>query len=266
MSSMSVRVWLPLGALVSALLLSCCGGPAESMDPGARARLDETRRVVDVVSRAISAPRQDSAAGFARAADRTTAAEDGRLAVIGMDDLDPEELEDPLARLTFRVHLAGSGEGLGTRADVTACYVADFSRYGVIGSPRQVDCPAHAAAVSVPPAPAVPVVPAGAEARVRAALRAAAGPASPDELRAEILRRVSALVTDPAPSQPPDVTVTVQGADVGAALAGAHDCLLARRVAGTVEAWRPPSVTVEPGELSCSAGTALAGLAKRSPH
>jgi hypothetical protein len=247
-------------------VLTSCGGPAEPKDPAVRARLGETQRVVDIVSRAISYPRQDSADGFARAANATTAAQDGRLSVVAKSDLRPKDLQDALARLTFRVHLGESQAGLGTTPAITACYRADFNRYGVIGSPRRVDCPPDAEPVVVPPAPAQPEVPTGADRAVGLALRRAGAAPVRDALLADIERRVSALITDPGKSLPPDVTVTVQGSDLAVALTGDGDCLLGRRVAGRVQVWYPPAVTVQPGELSCSPETALAGQAMSAPH
>jgi hypothetical protein len=247
------------------LLVSVVGVGACSVEP-APPRADETDRVADIVARAISYPRQDSAAGFARAANATTAAKDGRLTVIALRDLDAHGLEDPIARLVLRIHLVGAQSGFDTIPEVTTCYRAEFNRYGVIGSPDRITCPADSTPVSVPPAPAMPHVPIGADRVVRRALRQAAIPPVAEDVRAEIDRDLAALVTDPATSLPPGVRVTADGGDVGLALTGDGDCLLARRIGRSVEVWYPPRITVQPGELSCSPETALAGLAQAAPH
>lgn len=57
---------------------------------------------------AIRSPRQDTADGLERAALATNAAQDGRLSVLEAEDLTPAELDDPRARLVFRVRIAAS--------------------------------------------------------------------------------------------------------------------------------------------------------------
>jgi hypothetical protein len=247
------------------LLFASVGLVACAVEP-APPRAAETDRVASIVARAISYPRQDSAAGFARAANATTAARDGRLTVIDLQELEPRDPEDPLARLVFRIRLAGSQAGFSTTPEVTTCYRVEFNRYGVIGSPDRITCPADAAPASVPPAPAMPEVPVGADKVVDAALRRAATPAVADSVRADILRRLARSGARPSASLPPEVVVTADGDDLGVALTGDGDCLLARRTSGSVEVWYPPSITVQPGELSCSPETALAGLAQAAPH
>lgn len=255
------------GLVATALLVACaCGGPAEPTDPAVRARLGETERVARIVADAISYPRQETAAGFARAANATTAARDGRLTVIELHELEAEDFEDPLARLVFRIHLDESQAGFSTSPGITTCYRVEFSRYGVIDSPDRVDCPPNSAPASVPPAPAVPDVPVGADKVVHQALTRAATPPVVEQIRADILRGLTPLITDPTATLPPEVGVSADGDDVGLALVGDGDCVLGRRIAGSVEVWYPPSVTVQPGELSCSPETALAGLAMDAPH
>ena len=56
----------------------------------------ETDRIAKVVSDAISYPRQDSAAGYARAALATRAGQAGRLRVVAIEELRADELGDPL--------------------------------------------------------------------------------------------------------------------------------------------------------------------------
>lgn len=250
---------IPALLVVAVVCLGACDvGPQP-------ARADETDRVARVVADAISYPRQDSAAGFARAANDTTAAKDGRLTVIEVDELHADDLQDPLARLVFRIHLVGSQAGFNTVPAVTTCYTVEFSRYGVIGDPDRTRCPVRASAASVAPAPLQPDVPVGADAVVRRELRRADEGPQAAELQAAIVGGLSALV-DPSSALPPQVQVEVAGDDIGVAASGHGRCLLGRRVGGHVEVWHPPSITVQPGELSCSPDTALAGLAQHAPH
>ncbi|MCM0676050.1 hypothetical protein NCC78_15320 [Micromonospora phytophila] len=61
--------------------------------------------------------------------------------------------------------------------------------------------------------------------------------------------------------------VATAGGTVGVALrASQYDCVLARVVGAKVEVWRPARVQLAPGELSCTADTAAAGMGRRPPH
>ena len=55
--------------------------------------------------------------------------------------------------------------------------------------------------------------------------------------------------------------MATDGADLGVALSEPDDrsCLLGARTGGKVLVWRPSRVQLQPGELSCDPGTALAG-------
>jgi hypothetical protein len=94
------------------------------------------------VADAISHPRQESAAGYAEAAGATAAGQDGRLTVIEVEELDAEELLDPLGRLVFLVHVDGEQGAIFSEEPVTACYEAEFNYYGVIEEPDRIDCQA----------------------------------------------------------------------------------------------------------------------------
>lgn len=245
--------------LVTLLGLAACGEAERASAGGDR----ETRRIVDVVTRAISHPRQQTAMDYARAAAATPAGQDGRITVVGVRDLEAEELEDPLGELVLRVRYARGGYK-GEQV-VTACYTALFSRYGVTGEPRELRCDEDAAPVDIPAAPPPapePTVPAGADEVVRAQLQSAA--ARP-EARA-IRTALTAALPAPKGSLPPEVDVRLDGADIGVALRGAGACVLGVRHAGKVEVWRPSRIQVAPGELSCDATTALGRLAQRPPH
>lgn len=95
----------------------------------------ETDRVASTVATAISYPRQDSVDGLVRAALQTGAGQDARLTVVEATSLRAPAVADPLARLVFRIHLAGTRSGFSSVDPVTACYRAEFDYYGIIGSP-----------------------------------------------------------------------------------------------------------------------------------
>ena len=67
---------------LAAMAAGCSRGP----------RSDETDRIARTVSTAIGHPRQDSAAGYARAALDTGAGRSGTLSVVAMEELRADEL------------------------------------------------------------------------------------------------------------------------------------------------------------------------------
>lgn len=68
------------------------------------------------------------------------------------------------------------------------------------------------------------------------------------------------------PALPPDVEAAVEGTVIGVSVRGDDECLLGVRTAGKVEVWRPSAVQLQPGELTCDPGTALAGWGQDAPH
>ena len=167
---------LAIGVVGGVALGACSTGT----DPPGNA---ETDRIAQVVANAISYPRQESANGLVRTALATNAGQDCRLAVIAADDIDADELTDPLARLVFRVQLDGAQSGVASDPPVTACYDAEFNFYGIIDQPSRTDCPSPHPETSVSPrptsidGPAAPTPqrsPIGPIVRSRAALRVSA--------------------------------------------------------------------------------------------
>jgi hypothetical protein len=230
-------------------------------------RSDETDRIAKVVADAISYPRQDSAAGFARAALATRAGQDGRLRVVAMEELHADKLQDPLARLVFLVHLEASEGEFVTEPAVTTCYEAKFNYYGVIGTPRRTACPRDAAPITPPPEPGPETaIPDGADELLERLLAGASRQPRAEEVRAAVQAGLARVAGGGVP--PPEPEVATDGADIGVALfePDSRDCLLGARTGGQVLVWRPSRVQMQPGELSCDPATALARQGTRPPH
>ena len=232
----------------------------------------ETDRVANVISHAISYPRQESAAGYARAALATRAGQDGRPPV-AIKELKADELGDPLGRLVFLIHLEGSEAGWTTSPPVTACYEAESSFYGVIDSPRRMVCPQHASPVTPPPTQTTPpiVIPDGADEVVEQVLTTATPTPRAEAIRGALAEALNRASPDTLPGRRPLLPtpqVATDGANIGVALAAPdnHSCLLGARIDGKVLVWRPSRVQVQPGELSCAPGTALASQGMRPPQ
>jgi hypothetical protein len=87
-------------------------------------------------------------------------------------------------------------------------------------------------------------------------------PVGPDE--AAVRAAVAGLKLDSAIYQ----DFAVQDGVAGVALrASQYDCVIARVVAvGDVTLWSPSHTQLAPGELGCSAGLALSGEFRSSPH
>lgn len=224
----------------------------------------ETDRIAETVAVAISYPHQSSAEGFARASWATAAGQDGRLEVIGVEELEADDPTDPIARLLWRVHVAGSESGWVTSDPVTACYEAVFTRHGNVGEPSRRRCPA--AATPVVPTPLVPTpeprIPDGAGRALEAVLTALGPTVTTDQVAASLREAI------PAGEPEPTTLVEVRGADVGVSLSEGpgRSCLLGARVDGRVLVWQPALVQVQPGELTCDPGTALALQGTTPPH
>jgi hypothetical protein len=261
----SVGRWRPAVLTLAGVL--ALAAPGCSRPPGSA----ETDRIAEVVADAISYPRQTSATGLARAALATRAGQDGRLRLVAIEELHAVGPQDPMARLVFLVHLQGSEGAFTTEPAVTACYEARFNSDGIIGSPRRIACPRGASPVTPPPATPEPeiAIPDGADELVERVLAAAGRRPDAEEVRASVqegLRKAAA--GDPAGREPPLPQVSTDGADVGVAMLepDGRACLLGARVGGQVLVWRPSRVQLQPGELSCDPGTALARQGTRPPH
>lgn len=250
-------------AAACACTLLALGGCGESdAERAQNLRLQEAMRIVHVVSTAISYPRQDSADGYARAAQATTAGQDGRLRVIeaAARDNGGDRLE-PIAHLVYAISVGSAG--LPQVHDI--CLAQDYNVYGAAGASAQVDCPADDVSVTPPPAPPSVAIPVGADRVVERALRSGHGaPAAGAAVRSALAR--AAARTRPV-TAPPTVTAATDGEDLGIAVQGEPGaCLLGVRTNGEVSTWYLEREQAMPGELGCSPETALRHLGTTSPH
>lgn len=105
--------------------------------------------------------------------------------------------------------------------------------------------------------PKDPKLPPGIEESLRTALSAAGS----DEAAAR--KAVDGLVLPEGIRR----DVAAAGGVVGVALrASQYDCVLGRFIGGAVQVWRPSRVQLAPGELGCTAQTAVAGSGQTPPH
>jgi hypothetical protein len=148
---------------------------------------------------------------------------------------------------------------------VTACYEARFNFYGVIGSPRRIDCPQGATAIVPTPLAPKPrtVIPAGYDAALARALEALSGRPTPTEVSARVIAGLPTADVDPSTGlrdRQPTVETALSGSDVGVSLWAmkSRDCVLGARISGAVSVWRPSRTQLQPGELTCDPQTALA--------
>ncbi len=127
-----------IAMVVLALLASCSRGAGTA----------EMQRQATTVARAISSPRQSSADGLVRAALSTSTAQNtDSFRVVEAKEMKAKEIHDPFAQLVFWFHHPGGSSGFVRSDPVTACYRATFNVYGVIGTPREVGCPADASGI-----------------------------------------------------------------------------------------------------------------------
>ena len=244
------------------LLLTSCGGVlSSSADPKAEADRQST-----TLAEAIGHPRQLDAAGFARAALATQLGKSPNFSVLQAEDLAHEGPEDPMARLVWRIHRDMYDSGWKQTPAFDVCYRAEFNYYGVVAEPERVTCPDDVTPVTPPPLPKRTIPPESAP-----ALEATLGalPATPGEaeVRDALAAGLPAPPVDPETNLegiPPQVRVHVRGADVGVALfahtgGDGKDCMMGRRVGGTVEVWSLNWRDLGPLEKPCTPEAALGG-------
>jgi len=201
---------------------------------------------------------------FARIGDRRAGID-----VVGVEERESAEYTDTFGWLTFRVSAGDPPETGGLIAADSDwdpgpyCFRVPFDHYGKHGEfgtadgVRPVGCPEGAEAVELPPAESVEVAGNASDA-VHEVLEALPVSGLPSE--DEIAAQVAALLDEPdaehVTTAPP--SAVVDGSDVGIAMGGPDDCVLVKRVDGVVTDVHAPWVYLQPGELGCTAWTALA--------
>ncbi|SDM54908.1 hypothetical protein [Allokutzneria albata] len=235
------------------MLLTSCSAPAGD---------EATDRQAKTLATAISYPRQDSAAGFARAALAVWKGHGTQLAVLEMQEI-PVPDQNPakrFARLVIRIHRPAKDPVMfGSRTEeLNACYSMDFNFYGIIDEPERVSCPDKATPVTPPPTRGVRI-PEGAEEALRKVLSDLPPAPTEAQVRDALGRDMPKPRIDPETKladHPPLVDVRIEGQDVGVSLR-ADSCLIGSRVRGAVTAGHLSRKEAMPGERGCSATTAL---------
>lgn len=255
------RTALAQGLIALVVLASGCsisGTVGKPTDP----RETEALRIVTVVSSAISWPRQDSADGYARAAQETRAGQDGRLRVIEASPRDNGgDLLKPIAHLVYLIELSVDasefGGSLAETPNNSFCFGQDYDVYGTSGEPQRLPCPADPTDVTPPPAPPEVVIGSGADAVVERVLRSdPTAEQAAARVRAVLVRM--AAKSDPV-TAPPAVEAKAEGQVLALAVRGAPGhCLLGRRTGSKVEVWYLSRMEAMPGELGCTPEVALA--------
>ncbi|MFG1645536.1 hypothetical protein ACGFMK_35085 [Amycolatopsis sp. NPDC049252] len=243
-------------------LVACAPGDSQT---------DETaQRIAD----AIDSPPQTSAANYARRAVEAAHGSSEAFAVVEMHDSTSDDLDAATAHLVFRVYHPGTQDELFPQEPVTACYTVGFNFRGLVDAPRRTDCPANATPLDPPPIP-VWEVPEGSDPALQSVLTSLPASVTDQDVSAALSRSMPSPPLDPETQtrgRPPVQDVAVRGNDVGVAYragdrsTGGIDCLLGSRVGGSTLVWRPSWAQVQPGELTCTAETALDRQGITPPH
>ncbi|TVT36344.1 hypothetical protein FNH05_25740 [Amycolatopsis rhizosphaerae] len=246
-----------VAAVCAALLLTSCGAVA--------AGHAETDRQSVTLAHAISYPRQADAAGFARAALATPLGRSGNFSVLEAKDLDHKGSR-AMARLVWRIHRDAS-EGGWTRVEAfDACYRVEFTDDEVSYGPTRITCPDNAVAITPPPLPRRDIPPEFVPALETTLAKLPRTPTEAD-VRAALATGLPTPPVDPEThlaAIPPEISVQVNGSDVGVALFARigveeKDCTMGRRVGGVVTVWGLSWRDLGPREKPCTPQAALAG-------
>lgn len=258
--------------------LTGCGGPGSVPGAGSLSAKAAQTRVTELVQHA-SKHNQDDINGFARATAGLGAEES--VALIKIEETDAKQLVDTYGWLTFAVKPDGEtpdGETPDGRASDQAdgpyCFRVGFNYYGkslgewgTSEGVDQVHCPDSTDPVTPPRDESIRrVVPDNARQVARDVLsQLPAGTDLPatDEIAAQVASLLGPVDGDFTVAAEP--SVFIEGSDVGIGLGGVDDCVLVSRVDGVVGDVYPPRVYLQPGELGCTASTALSHNL-RAPH
>jgi len=255
--------------VVAALALGGCAqaAPADSDE------LATARAGVEELLHGVAYDRFDDIDFAARSVATLTAT--SGIQLIAIDPAEAATLGDTFGTLDLLVPEAQTVDNAGvTRTAGPFCFRVEFNYYGAttvddVVATDEFDCPEDATAIIPPPDTTVyPVIPENARDAVHTVLTqlvAEGGSPSTDQ----IATRIVALLTPPSSEfqslAQPDVVV--DAGRVGVALQDADECLLVKLADDTVTDVYPPAVLLQPGELGCSAGTAIAADDQlQSPH
>ncbi|WP_308492282.1 hypothetical protein [Microbacterium terrisoli] len=233
----------------------------------------EARHTVAEIARHLYRGPTDTIEDYARWADEQL---DGRASpqLIGYTTYPDATHQDPFGALQLRVTI----ERYDGADPYVACFESRFDYWGVTTEnharwdddtavARPIDCPADAHPID-PPVDTRPVlvVPDGTEDVVVDVLTHASAQASADDILTEVKKRMPQPTGDREVAFDPSVAIADQ--QIGFAMGNADHCLLAvRRPTGEVEVLHVPRVLLQPGELGCSADTALRPVDQlRAPH
>ncbi|ROS29929.1 hypothetical protein EDF22_1682 [Rathayibacter sp. PhB127] len=253
-----------LAGLAAAALLAGCAPTL--VGPG-----DATTEVAETTARESAAALADRI-GTDRPDDideiaREAAAEGADL--VGIESFDAPELGDAFGALTTRmVGVDGQSYCFRIEFDFYGRHSVDgVTVFGTTTGVQDVECDASTPSVTAPPDTREVVVPAAnaEEAAVEVLTALPEDPGTIEDIAAAISERLA------TPTGPREVaaqpTVALRGTDVGVAMRHAEDCVLVKREAGAVTRVVVAPVLLQPGELGCTADTALSPAESlRPPH
>jgi hypothetical protein len=254
---------------VGLLAVACMAGLV-ACTPGDSQTDKTARQIADE----IDSPPQTSAANYAWKAIEAAHGSSEAFAVVEMHDSASDDPNDATARLVFRVFHPGTQDEFFPQDPVTACYAVGFNFRGLVDAPHRTDCPANATPLAPPPIP-VWEVPQSFDLVLQSVLAGLSRSVTKDEVLASLSRSMPAPPVDPetkTQGRPPTRDVALRGNDVGVAYragdrsTGGIDCLLGSRVGGSTLVWSPSWQQVQPGELPCTAETALDRQGVTPPH
>jgi hypothetical protein len=254
-----------------ATALAGCAQPSGSA--GETEARQHARESVEQALNGVAHDRYDDIYFAARAVD--AALETTGVRLIGIAETQAADLVDPFGTVSLMVAESTFTDDAGeSHTAGPFCFRVRFSYYGaeVDGdevAAEQSECPADAAEVTPPPDETVyPVIPENARDAVHQVLQQIVAdgeiPAA-DEIAARIVQLLTPPESELQSLAKPDVLV--DAGRIGVALQDSSECLLVKLTDDTVTDVYPPAVLLQPGELGCSAGTAIADDDQlRSPH
>lgn len=255
--------------VIAALALGGCAQaqPADS-EPLATARAG-----VEELLHGVAYDRFDDIDFAARSVAELTAT--SGIQLIAIEPADAAALGDTFGTLALMAPEVTTVDNAGVaRTAGPFCFRVEFNYYGAttvddVVATEEFDCPSDATAITPPPDTTVyPVIPENARDAVHtvlAQLAAEGGSPSTEQIAARIVALLAPPASEFESLAQPDVVV--DSGRIGVALQDSDECLLVKLADDTVTDVYPPAVLLQPGELGCSAGTAIAADDQlQSPH